>query len=192
MKERPILFSTPMVQAIMEGRKTQTRRIAKGHALQFLDAGLLSEYVSKQDLCPYGELGDILWVRETWALPVDADGNDAGYQYKADYSDGSERWKWKPSIHMQKSACRLFLQITYIAIERLNDISDDDAIKEMAKMTIPNCGSEKKAFLKVMSAYVVNRSERSARINRSLKRSSSKFGHYRKRDRKRILNTIRK
>jgi hypothetical protein len=130
MKERPILFSTPMVQAIMEGRKTQTRRIAKGHALQFLDAGLLSEYVSKQDLCPYGELGDILWVRETWALPVDADGNDAGYQYKADYSDGSERWKWKPSIHMQKSACRLFLQITYIAIERLNDISDDDAIAE--------------------------------------------------------------
>ena len=84
-------------------------------------------------LCPYGQVGDTLWVRETWAKIITPEGKDA-FVYRADdeyYKDTISDWKgWKPSIFMPKEACRLVLKITNVRAERLNDISDTDAISE--------------------------------------------------------------
>jgi hypothetical protein len=109
----PILFSGDMVRAILAGRKTMTRRVVKG----------LSEK------CPYGKIGDVLWVREKFRLGVSV--FDEDYYYAADSSPIEiKRFKWKPSIFMPKKACRIFLEIIDIRIERLNDISKSDARKE--------------------------------------------------------------
>jgi hypothetical protein len=140
MKESPIIFSTPMVQAILEGRKTQTRRIFKcswrhdiedGKAYIEMPDGTCNELIS-----PYGKPGDLLWVRETFCIDSrGAHGDDPGYYYKADmptYEDGTEIWpdSWKPCIHMPKAAARLWLQITEVKVERLMDITSEDAVKE--------------------------------------------------------------
>lgn len=179
VKERPILFSTPMVQAILEGRKTQTRRVVKPKPVvttaqdgfKFLTIpglGAIDEFIVNK--CPYGQIGDRLWVRETWA-PV-----ELGYDYESGYCDniqlanagdvlthfqdcghhaGQEwlgrkprfdfvyaatgQWEettedrnfpWKPSIHMPRKACRLELEVTGIRIERLHDITEQDAMEE--------------------------------------------------------------
>ena len=132
MKFYPIFFSTEMVQAILEGRKTQTRRVVKGTALEWLQPDMFTpEFVgdSSNSLCPYGNLGDVLWVRETWAPALGV------YAYKADYTqctlnEPRNKGLWKPSIHMPKEAARLFLQIKSVRVERLNDISEEDAIAE--------------------------------------------------------------
>jgi hypothetical protein len=143
-KERPILFSTPMVQAILQGRKTQTRRIVKpqptvNNGTWRLETKALTQSVNIPPdqwhklpfglISPYGEIGDALWVRETWA-PAFGD-----YAYKADYSDFTlskpqNKGLWKPSIHMPKAAARIWLRITDVRVERLQDISDADAIAE--------------------------------------------------------------
>lgn len=152
MKERPILFSTPMVQAIIRGDKTQTRREVKGisHPLWNLDLfrydGINEQgsHIMVNDImgvyagieCPYGKVGEILWVRETWqhtkCLNLNPEDENYGYVYKADNQpwDDYENWKWKPSIYMPKEACRLRLKITDVRIERLQDISKKDAIAE--------------------------------------------------------------
>lgn len=134
MKETPIIFSTPMVQAILEGRKTQTRRIVKGKALEWLAPGMFTpESVSDPDnyLCPYGQPGDLLWVRETFCADYYDDGI---YVYKSLWNSASSaivpQPKWKPSIHMPKSAARIWLRIAGVRIERLQDISEADAISE--------------------------------------------------------------
>ena len=118
IKQKPILFSTEMVRAILDRRKTQTRRILKE---------------IKNEGCPYGKIGDRLWVREPFcdADPAyfDKKGNLVQYAYKADnYPIGT--FKWKPSIFMPKKASRITLEITNIRVERLNDISEQDAIAE--------------------------------------------------------------
>jgi len=122
--ERPILFSTPMVRAILSGEKLQTRRILKRQP-HISGADIICKirpiiYSTKH---PYGEIGDILWVRETW--------QDLGFGiwiYKAD--DPKFGGKWKPSIFMPKYASRIKLEITNIRAERLQDISYEDAVKE--------------------------------------------------------------
>jgi hypothetical protein len=127
MKQRPILFSTPMVQAIMDGRKTMTRRIAKDKMLQdnkneFYDEEFLL-LTMKQ--CPFGQVGDVLWVRETFcSFP------NSKTLYKANGCIPVEPYKWKPSIFMPKDACRIFLKITNTRVERLMDISREDARAE--------------------------------------------------------------
>lgn len=151
--ERPILFSTPMVQAILDGRKTQTRRIVKPQPLQHFrkdDSVLIYERTpgnwevkdkhsndgfSRLDSfkCPYGTVGDVLWVRETWCEAVIDEDGTSEYFYKADFDDGSDieaGLKYKPSIHMPKKACRIYLEITKIKIERLQNINESDADKE--------------------------------------------------------------
>ncbi len=117
--EKPILFSTPMVQAILEGRKTQTRRIIKSDLLATKD-----KY----------KVGQTLWVRETWntlaEFVVKPDYRVMGkdeFVYKAD-NDRID--KWKPSIFMPKEACRLRLKITEVRVERLQDITWQDIEKE--------------------------------------------------------------
>jgi hypothetical protein len=135
---RPIVFSTPMVKAILSGHKKQTRRIVKPPFAGWItDENLKTEWANAlKEKCPYGMAGDILWVRETWQyVEFGREPEEQGYVYKAsnngkDWQDNDTEWKWKPSIFMPKAACRLFLKITGIRVERLQDISDEDAAAE--------------------------------------------------------------
>ena len=139
MKYIPILFSTPMVQAILDGRKTQTRRTLKmpPKNITITENGFEGES-GRIYKCPYGKAGDILWVRETWKdSPKQATWQR--YSYKADYNSHlAELGKWNPSIHMPKSACRIFLKVKSVRVERLQDISEEDAKAEGADDV--NCG----------------------------------------------------
>lgn len=136
MRERPILFSSPMVRAILAGNKTQTRRVAKEFAgRDDLDA-ILTRFPN-QNGCPYGQPGDRLWVRETWAQNWDQLSDtrmDRSYVYRADGEaralDNGVELPWRPSIHMPRSACRLVLEITSVRVERLGDISAGDCWAE--------------------------------------------------------------
>lgn len=133
MKERPILFSGPMVRAILEGRKTQTRRVMKTPPDTFEDAA------SVLSACPFGKAGDRLWVRETWAeVPRVTDngpkhktkGDGTGATWRADWQGNPSGFKWRPSIHMPRWASRITLEITGVRVERLQVISKADAMKE--------------------------------------------------------------
>ena len=142
MKERPILFSAPMVQAILEGRKTQTRRVInpqpklfgkdKNHDGEWwMPVGGIRQ---ERWLCPFGKIGDRLWVRETWQTVkgLSCDSGVYAYIYKASF-EGNANFsveKWKPSIHMPRLASRITLEITNIRVERIQDISESDAIAE--------------------------------------------------------------
>jgi hypothetical protein len=187
MKERPILFSAPMVHAILEGRKTQTRRMVKGQefwgefsrSARPIDSGmwrvegcepinedLQGNKVTFVDVrCPYGQPGDRLWVRETWQY---YDWTEDGMPWIRYCADGKtiirsanvpDEWsekisgiweslsdpanydidqraadrRWRPSIHMPRWASRITLEITGVRVERLNDISEQDAIAEGLK-----------------------------------------------------------
>lgn len=135
MKERPILFSTPMVQAILAGRKTQTRRVVKPQPdedglAKFIPSQRWEDTGGKAYTCPYGKVGDVLWVRETWKeAPEQATWKK--YSYKADYNSHlAQLGKWKPSIFMPKDASRIWLKITNVSVERLQDITNKDAMSE--------------------------------------------------------------
>lgn len=137
VKERPIIFSGPMVKAILEGRKTQTRRVAKvtsdGCKPGFITpvAGFvprsLAEHVS---YCPYGWVDDRLWVRETWAphdAGVLANEEREHVYYRADdetkyETDGA----WRSPIHMPRWASRITIEIINVRVERLQEISEAD------------------------------------------------------------------
>lgn len=130
MKERPILFQTPMVRAILAGTKTQTRRAVKGIALDWLAPGMFSpEFVANPEngLCPYGVPGDRLWVREAFAS---YGGTETHYHYRADTNVPNPNGGWKPSIHMPRAASRILLEVTAVRVERLQEISDEDAAAE--------------------------------------------------------------
>ena len=142
MKERPILFSASMVRAILEGSKTQTRRVVKPR--KDLNYGCLlqpNELAGEVNAgsymnCPYGKPGDQLWVRETFApVSVRSGSSDKPYAYKADLRNGEYYLmveKWKPSIHMPRKASRIQLEITGVRVERLQNISEQDAVAEGA------------------------------------------------------------
>ena len=136
---RPILFSTPMVEAILSGQKTMTRRILKVKGCKpFIpdntwDIDTISKW--NKDYHPYGQVGDILWVRESFYEPM-FEGLNGKYYYKADLEKQGWDFKWKPSLFMPKDACRLFLEITDIRIERLQEISDEDCKSEGIKREI--------------------------------------------------------
>jgi hypothetical protein len=144
-KERPILFSAPMVRAILEGRKTVTRReVKKPAALDYLAAGFEPAFLAlpgNADLCPYGKPGDRLWVRETCFINdfreggvPEADRADCQIIYRADgmpdWEGEEELIRWRPSIHMPRWASRILLEITAVRVERLQDISEEQAIAE--------------------------------------------------------------
>lgn len=153
-KAKPILFSTPMVEAILTERKTMTRRVIgedkRGEWTAANDVRNTSEHgatvpcylhreVSVDDksrniMYPRYDVGDILWVRETWAP-----GCMGGYIYKAghEYADRLEELKqWKPSIHMPKDAARIYLKVTDVKVERVADITEEDAIAEGMSNTL--------------------------------------------------------
>ena len=148
-KIKPILFSTPMVQAILKGKKTQTRQKIKPH--KNLHGGVEADtekliYINwdangnELHQKPKHKIGDILWVREAWS---DYDNQANYYIYRADYDKAATgfwyeeeqiNWcpfpKWKSPIIMPKDAARIFLEITNVRIEQLQDISEEDAVKE--------------------------------------------------------------
>lgn len=121
-----------MVQAILAGRKTQTRRVVKRQSdCNPMVQGHDWEISELHAHCPYGQPGYVLWVRETWAPALDT------YAYKANYandilSQPQNKGMWKPSIHMPREACRLWLKITSVRVERLQDITELDALAEGA------------------------------------------------------------
>lgn len=149
MTEKPILFFGPMVRAILEGRKTMTRRIVSEKHLPWIE-GAVGHYVTGEWAnrpFPYGKPGDRLWVRETWRTskildskkpssfsrwPVryEADGevNRCGALY------GDVKGKIRPAIFMPRWASRLTLEITGVRVERLQEISEADAIAEGVTM----------------------------------------------------------
>ena len=135
MNERPIIFSAPMVRAILEGQKTQTRRILKGSTEH---KELHKNSKGWGEICPYGKRGDKLWVREIWAKM-----QSGVVAYRADIN-GEEKLKWKPSIYMPRAASRITLQITDVRVERLQDISEADAIAEGC---VAEEGDEEDGFL---------------------------------------------
>ena len=170
MTERPILFSAPMVRAILAGTKTQTRRVVKptrGRPIEFLGGGPRGgadwnnpecwgyewhegpEFVTLKPMdgqaypCPYGQPGDRLWVRETFAHiyrdnTKPAARRDDDVAYKADHPGFDEYayGTWKPSIHMPRWASRITLEITGVRVERLQAISDADLECEGLQETI--------------------------------------------------------
>lgn len=158
MSDRPILFSAPMVRALLDGSKTQTRRAVKSQPVydgRFAggwkltgkaghEAAVCSPLVA--ELCPYGQPGDQLWVRETfmdlrgtgvehrpdphgplhrYAFGADSPLGSLGDEARKDFG-----LKWRPSIHMPRAASRITLEITGVRVERLQDISEVDAIAE--------------------------------------------------------------
>lgn len=154
MSMKPILFNTEMVRAILDGRKTCTRRICKDanectvpdmdfynadkrtYAVHnFADNKHTEQLSIAERTCPICP-GDILYVRETWcALPVNEAGHMRGhsvYYYKADGDLRPEGWRgnWHPSIHMPKEAARIWLKVTDVKVERLQEISGEDLTKE--------------------------------------------------------------
>ena len=146
MKERPILFSTEMVRAILDGRKSQTRRIIKKQPVDILPMNVPNEWVALLTRepahgevwkCRYGIPGDRLWVRETWFPIPKSEGG--GAIYKVTNSDSYKpSLKWKPSIFMPRWASRITLEIVNIRVERVQDISEDDCDAEMFGGDIPD------------------------------------------------------
>jgi hypothetical protein len=136
MKERQILFKPEMVNAILEGRKTQTRRVVKKPALPDLVEYLYEDFTEGWlECCPYGKVGDRLFVREAWSIAEKKfDPEVSRIVYRADgvdpLPDATGRARWRPSIHMPRAASRLTLEVTEVRIERLHDISEEDARAE--------------------------------------------------------------
>lgn len=187
MRERPILFSGPMVRAILAGHKTQTRRAAKD--VRHPDFGNLytpgafarEPQHAIDRSCPYGQPGDRLYVRETWGVvshALNSDGDmidwtpdrpataihempfgkgyysghviyaaDGPHEWAGDDDGGGEpRSAWKPSIHMPRTAGRILLEIVSVRVQRLQDISDEDALAEGVDRTntsIPGYAKER-------------------------------------------------
>jgi hypothetical protein len=150
MKSKPILFSTPMVQAILEGRKTQTRRIVKKQFLNGDEPRFSTRNSESTGVCPFGKIGDVLWVKETSCfvllehahILLEGASDKNRMMFKASihedwmkFAKEKFNYKWIPSLFMPKDAARIWLKITNIRVERLNDISDEDAKNEGIKLS---------------------------------------------------------
>jgi len=138
MTERGMIFNAPMVRAILDGSKTQTRRIMKlqPHAgvrpSVFVKSGFEDAH-GNELVCPFGQPGDRIWVRETFASGLSTKSTLAyrATHKREDLEDGFyDTIKWTPSIHMPRWASRITLEITDVRVERLNSISDTDANAE--------------------------------------------------------------
>lgn len=153
MKQTPLLYTAPMVRAQLNGTKTQTRRLVKGEALRWLQSGFEPSFVAlpENGLSPYGYVGDMLWGREAWRAyrqfdlvkPSDLQVGSRvkfeadGMMHLGRFSEAdtvgtiSPAWgKLRPSMFMPRWACRLEHTLTSVSIERLQDISEADALAE--------------------------------------------------------------
>lgn len=161
MSAKPILFNTDMARGILDGRKTMTRRAIKPQPAAHLGCKLgICISGGKKDIGKFGFgehecggriryvrppclAGDILYVRETWAEIKNADSSHLKYVYRATdtYPFGVKgyivKFKWRPSIHMPKEAARIWLKVVDVRVERLQDITPDEAINEGTKEQFP-------------------------------------------------------
>lgn len=180
-KERPILFSGRLVRAILEGRKSQTRRVVMSKARNMQESGQVcvrrnpdndpwyrehvwsvrqsggvwGDFTHEQMLaqCPYGKPGDRLWVREAWRFgyPTGEPGHfsilaPTGHSldregrcfYRSDFAEkpGEPRMLWRPSIHMPRRFSRIMLEVVGIRVERLQDITEEDAKAEGVQIPV--------------------------------------------------------
>lgn len=171
MKETGMIFKAPQVRAILEGRKTQTRRVAKPvkhpdlgnlYTPGALAMGREPQHVIDR-ACPLGQPGDRIYVRETFvqgykedpetgAVRVyDEEGNDIPMTTWYRATDGGITWcdddgwetnvPWKPAIHMPKALARIWLEITGVRLERIQDISEADALAEGARFELASIDS---------------------------------------------------
>ena len=145
-RDYPILFDTEMVRAILSGAKTATRRLFTSplsKAMEptreiFLEGGKWIARLNNGQcfrypiICPYGEPGDYLWVKETFANTYDCDDDKEYIEYKADSNDKTPNHThcWTPSIHLRKNQARIWLQITDIKPQRILTITEDEAREE--------------------------------------------------------------
>ena len=167
MAIKPILFNTEMVRAILDGRKTCTRRIVKPQP---------TAHYGAQCIKPPYQPGDILYVRETWERFEcwNCEGDERGncpkepkksvldktcgcYMYRATDEISGDA-KWHPSIHMPKEAARIWLKVTDVRIERLQDITPQGAWKEGARCSclhpVPDCAGNKTAFIEIWNSTI--------------------------------------
>jgi hypothetical protein len=173
---KPIIFSTPMVQAILDGRKTMTRRVIKdkditnnfdididGSVYAYIDQETGDSYTPTA-IAKY-QVGDILWVRETWSKDENGE-----YVYRANYGTTEDdsfppsMFKWKPSIHMPREAARIFLKVTNVRVERLQDITPEQSKNEgvdlnsgtpFPKSTARDCHGAKEGLSMYQSKFVI-------------------------------------
>lgn len=179
MRERPILFSAPMVRAILAGTKTQTRRplsyqptsapeVCRAHKDRALTRPVIAATWIKDGEshccpCPFGVPGDRLWVREAfmhepadycWEASTSIPIRPAHTVYRADCIDDAKGAGWKPSIHMPRSLSRITLEVTGVRVERLQEISYEDAKAEGAEFwrndgtltELPPCSAHRYEF----------------------------------------------
>lgn len=161
MAIKPILFNTDMVRAILDGRKTCTRRVVKPQweecpQCKYMHKEYVYDKLAQNVYCarcgyplvperksPY-QPGDILYVRETWYKRLER------YMYRADYSDAEKfyrngkeiKMKWHPSIHMPKEAARIWLKVTDVRVERLQDIAENGIKNEGIRLKQKDCVSK--------------------------------------------------
>lgn len=148
MNKKPILFSTPMVMALLEGRKTMTRRTNNLDDINYMPSSVSYAFIDNEHRffdpgseyfiwrsCPYGKSDDLLWVRESFNR-YEPDGY--GFNFKADFVPGGRYFseddryphKWKPSIHMPKVAARIWLRVKSVRLERVQEINESDIVSE--------------------------------------------------------------
>ncbi len=142
IKERGMIFNAEMVRALLDGRKTQTRRPIKWKQTRFTEIGERedgSKWPWSEDVehacdfwhpCPFGAVGDRIWVRETFCAVPDHE-EPAGCSALLYAADGNGPYgKWTPSIHMPRWASRILLEITSVRVERLHDMNETDSLAE--------------------------------------------------------------
>lgn len=175
MAIKPILFNTEMVRAILDGRKTCTRRICKDaneytvpdmefynadrrtYAVHnFVDKEHMEQLSTAERTCPICT-GDILYVRETWKEAP------KGYYYYEDWQkdDIADVTKWKPSIHMPKEAARIWLKVTDVRVERLQDITSEQIGREGVEVEYPHVlnGEEKRYAFSTLWNNTIKKSD---------------------------------
>ncbi len=160
MRVLPILFNTEMIRAIMDGRKTVTRRLVKPQMpdvcpeCMHIHADYIYDRIAENIYCaicgeplqpeikPSYQPGDILYVREIWNTNhLHEYSNESNeYVYKADYDGHAGEFGWRPSIHMPKEAARIWLKVTDVKVERLKSITEAQALKEGFKGEPCSCG----------------------------------------------------
>lgn len=181
MAIKPILFNTEMVRAILDGRKSCTRRLVKPQPDEkhTYPLGFVTDSTEKKEVGCFGfgideyggsiqyvkppyQPGDFLYVRETWCLRYDGE----KYFYKADKNTPREEKRlidynntsWHPSIHMPKEAARIWLRVTDVRVERLQDITPQGAWKEGARCSclhpVPDCAGNKTAFIEIWNSTI--------------------------------------
>lgn len=176
MAIKPILFNTEMVRAILDGRKTCTRRLVKPQPDEkhTFPLGFVTDSTEKKEVGCFGfgineyggsiqyarpqcQLGDILYVRETWKKAPN------GYYYYEDWqrNDIADVTKWKPSIHMPKEAARIWLKVTDVRVERLQDITSEQIGREGVEVEYPHVlnGEEKRYAFSTLWNRTIKKSD---------------------------------